>query len=152
MENKRLVTFVVMILTIGKLVVESEGLNKSNSQNILGYLSCLELCVTNKLPVKCSEQCWKPPPEMNCKVGCVTHRCVSTENLSKFFAIVINYIFHVNYNITFVLYCAIFMMFIFTYDKQYYDYLLIFIYILCVFLCVCVDVTKQIQKEMRKRL
>lgn len=90
MENKRLATFVVMMLTIGNLIVESEGLEKSSSQNTVDYLSCLELCITtlflrDKLPVKCAEQCWKPPPEMNCKMGCVTHRCVSIENHSKFF-------------------------------------------------------------------
>ncbi|KAG7586484.1 hypothetical protein ISN45_Aa02g017810 [Arabidopsis thaliana x Arabidopsis arenosa] len=85
MENKRLATFVVMMLMIGNLIVESDGLDTSSSQNTVDYLSCLELCITtsslrDKLPVKCAEQCWKPPPEMNCKMGCVTHRCVSIEN------------------------------------------------------------------------
>lgn len=90
---------VVMMLTIGNLVVESEAVKITFP---LCYASCLQLCLLNpffpkksKCSGKCVTECKNHPSEIKlneidqidhfCEVGCVTHRCVSVEDESKFF-------------------------------------------------------------------
>ncbi|VVB14008.1 unnamed protein product [Arabis nemorensis] len=85
---------VVMMLTIAKLVVESEAIKITFP---LCYLCCLEACLINPLfPKKskcsghCASECKNHLSEMKlneidqindfCQVGCVTHRCVSVKD------------------------------------------------------------------------
>ncbi|ESQ51506.1 hypothetical protein EUTSA_v10017433mg [Eutrema salsugineum] len=95
MENKRMAVFVVMMLTIGNLMFESEAVNADFP---LCYIKCYELCILNPIaliknscPPKCLHKCGENPvseikqnkidqTDYFCKVGCVMHRCVSVED------------------------------------------------------------------------
>lgn len=104
MESKKFATFMVMMLMIGNLMVETEALDRHQRQR---YLICFAYCnrvclaspwIRNKFlcPSKCAAQCVvqysfkMKPDEINqidhfCEDGCITLRCVSLENQSKFF-------------------------------------------------------------------
>lgn len=105
MEDKRMVVFVMMMLTIGNLMSESEASIKSF---MYCYGGCFELCLVNPLvpikltcPIICSKECSQHSEiKLNeidqigyfCEIGCVTHRCVPVQDQSKFFATNINFI------------------------------------------------------------
>ncbi|KAF8114202.1 hypothetical protein N665_0040s0057 [Sinapis alba] len=78
---KRKIVFMVMMLMIGNLIVESEVINKNFPRC---FKLCLNICilgpVRDKLGCfgKCGKQCGKQS-----EIDCVNRRCVSTKDPTK---------------------------------------------------------------------
>ncbi|KAL0699809.1 hypothetical protein Bca4012_055931 [Brassica carinata] len=81
MEMKGKIVFIVMMLTIGNLIVESEVINKDFQQC---FKLCLNICilgpVRDKLGCfgKCSKSCGR-----QYETDCVNLRCVSAQDPTK---------------------------------------------------------------------
>lgn len=105
-----MVVFMVTILLIGNLIVETEAFDRHQRQQYLRcFAGCNRIClaspwVRNKLecPGKCALLCAvnKKSDEINqiddfCQVGCVTLNCDSVEDQSKFFETIIHFNLHI---------------------------------------------------------
>lgn len=87
MEMKRKIVFMVMMLTIGNLIVESEVINKDF--RVQDFMTCFKLCLNICLlgPVRdklgCFGNCKKSCGRQS-EVDCINLRCVSDQDPSKF--------------------------------------------------------------------
>ncbi|CAH8389241.1 unnamed protein product [Eruca vesicaria subsp. sativa] len=82
MEMKRMVVFMVMMLMIGNLIVESEVINNSFRKC---FNICFNICISSPFVRnifecfgKCTKKCGK-----QCEIDCVNLRCVSTQDPKK---------------------------------------------------------------------
>lgn len=94
MESKRMAMLVVMMLVMGNILIEAEGISFTDC-----YKGCIVLCAVSSdgfkkllCPFTCTKECIIPTPsETNlneidqtdffCKLGCATDRCASSSSI-----------------------------------------------------------------------
>ncbi|ESQ28234.1 hypothetical protein EUTSA_v10019821mg [Eutrema salsugineum] len=92
MECKRVAVLMVIMLTVGNLMVESEAISFRHFLEC--YKTCVDMCfafvrIKIDCPVRCVGWCKEPPPitkpneidqiDYSCEVDCITRRCVSVK-------------------------------------------------------------------------
>ncbi|KAJ0254547.1 hypothetical protein HA466_0104570 [Hirschfeldia incana] len=95
METKRMAMLVVIMLVMGNILIEAEGMAFTDC-----YKGCLVLCAVSSkglkklvCPFSCTKNCINPTPSSDatlknidetdyfCKLGCATHRCASSSSI-----------------------------------------------------------------------
>ncbi|KAF8102270.1 hypothetical protein N665_0199s0045 [Sinapis alba] len=81
MEMKKMVVFMVMMLTIGNLIVESKVINRRWGDC---FKLCYNVCITGPIRDKlgCFPKCTKECTHLF-EIDCVDLRCVSAQDMKK---------------------------------------------------------------------